>query len=101
MNRVLPRALYGSERTGAAAAAASPRPLATRLERAFAELRTLAARQEATLEPLAADGRRAASWPRCRSSRTPPGSLADLDALACHLLPDADGDVAPARGRGV
>ncbi len=100
VNRVLPRALYGSAAAAPAPPAGVPRPLATRLERALAEVRILAARQEATLEPLL----RTASAPVLAEVpflSTPPGSLADLDALACHLLPDADGDVAPARGRGV
>lgn len=100
VNRVLPRALYGSAAAAPAPPPGVPRPLATRLERALAEVRTLAARQEATLGPLL----RTAGAPVLAEVpflTTPPGSLADLDALACHLLPDAAGDVAPARGRGV
>jgi len=100
VNRVLPRALYGSAVAAPAPPAGVPRQLATRLEHALAEVRTLAARQEATLEPLL----RTAGAPVLAEVpflATPPGSLADLDALAGHLLPDADSVVAPARGRGV
>ena len=75
VNRVLPRALYGSAAAAPAPPAGVPRPLATRLERALAEVRILAARQEATLEPLL----RTASAPVLAEVpflSTPPGSLA-------------------------
>jgi anion-transporting ArsA/GET3 family ATPase len=97
VNRVLPRALYGSAVATRTPPAGVPKPLATRLERAFAEVRALAARQEATLEPLL----RTAGAPVLAEVpflTTPPGSLADLDALGGYLLPDAGGVVAPARG---
>src|SRR5262245_15350456 len=98
VNRVLPRARVGggaatSPRAGASAA------LARRLARAFAEVRTLAARQEATLEPLL----RSAGAPVLAEVpllANPPGSLADLDVLVGHLLPHTDTAAASARGRG-
>ena len=79
---------------------ASPRRSRHGSSAPLADLRTLAARQEATLAPLLRDRPRARSWPRCRSSRPPPGSLDELDALAA-ICCRSRGDVAPAPGRGV
>ena len=73
VNRVLPRGALRPRRRGATAARRRRRRRSPRrLERAFADLRTLAARQEATLAPLLADGRRAAPRARCRCSRRRP-----------------------------
>ena len=96
VNRVLPRALSGGAAPSSPPAGVS-RPLAARLARAFADVRQLAARQDATLEPLL----RTAGAPVLAEVpllATPPGSLADLDTLVGHLLPEADASAAPARG---
>jgi anion-transporting ArsA/GET3 family ATPase len=100
VNRMLPRTLYGTGVAPSSPPAAVSWPLAARLGRAFADVRTLAARQEATLEPLL----RTAGAPVLAEVpllATPPGSLADLDTLVGHLLPEADAAAAPARGRRV
>src|SRR5262249_12422055 len=99
VNRVLPRSLYGGG-TDLSPPAGASGALATRLARAFAEVSTLAARQESTLEPLlrTAGAPLLAEVPLLAS---PPGSLADLDVLVGHLLPDIDTAAASARGRGV
>jgi anion-transporting ArsA/GET3 family ATPase len=100
VNRVLPRTLYGTGVAPSSPPAGVSRPLAARLARGFADIRTLAARQEATLEPLL----RTAGAPVLAEVpllATPPGSLADLDALVGHLLPEADASAARARGRRV
>jgi anion-transporting ArsA/GET3 family ATPase len=99
VNRVLPRNLFGDGADLSPPAGASG-ALATRLARAFTEVRTLAARQEATLEPLL----RSAGAPVLAEVpllANPPGSLADLDVLVGHLLPHTDTAAASARGRGV
>jgi anion-transporting ArsA/GET3 family ATPase len=100
VNRVLPRTLYGTGVAPSSPPAGVSRPLAARLARGFADVRTLTARQEATLEPLlqTAGAPVLAEVPLLA---TPPGSLADLDALVGHLLPEADASAAPARGRRV
>jgi hypothetical protein len=97
VNRALPLATFGS-------AAADPGPpdgvspaLAARLARSWADLRALAARQEATLAPLVASAR-ARVVAEVPLLPTDPGSLADLDAIARHLFPDAPVAAAPARG---
>jgi anion-transporting ArsA/GET3 family ATPase len=99
VNRLLPRAVYGP------GAAVPPPPggiggaLLARLERGFADLCTLAARQEATLAPLlrTAGAPLLAEVPLLTSS---PGSLADLDAVAVHLLPESPPVSTPAEGVG-
>ena len=52
VNRRLPRALYGPDAPQPPPPTGVDAPLRRRLERAFDDLRTLAARQEAVLEPL-------------------------------------------------
>ena len=97
VNRVLPRTIYGAE------AAIPPPPsgvggaLAARLERGFADLRTLAARQEATLAPLlrTAGAPLLAEVPLLTAS---PGSLADLDLVAANLLPEPGAATSSAGG---
>ena len=64
VNRVLPRALYGSA-TGPPAGV--PRPLATRLERALAEVRTSRRARRPRSSPCCGRPARP-SWRRCRSS---------------------------------
>ncbi|TMA46938.1 MAG: ArsA family ATPase [Deltaproteobacteria bacterium] len=84
VNRMLPRALFTP--------AAPPPPdglapaFVSRLRRAYAELTTLAARQEAVLSPLVAG----ASAPVLAEVPLLPGdlgSLADLGVIARHLFP--------------
>jgi anion-transporting ArsA/GET3 family ATPase len=85
VNRVLPRAVYGADAPAPAPLGGVTGALAARLERAFGNLRTLAERQEATLAPLL----RTAGAPLLAEVpllATPPGSLADLDVVATHLL---------------
>jgi hypothetical protein len=98
VNRVLPRAVYGADAAAPAPLGAAAGPLAARLARAFANLRTLAARQEATLAPLL----RTAGAPLLAEVPllpTAPGSLADLDVVAAHLLPETG--ITPSTARGV
>jgi anion-transporting ArsA/GET3 family ATPase len=97
VNRALPLATFGS-------AAPDPGPpdgvspaLAARLARSYADLRALAARQEATLAPLVASAG-APVVAEVPLLPTDPGSLADLDAIARHLFPEGPAAVAPARG---
>ena len=73
--------------------------LAGRLARAWADLRTLAARQETTLAPLL----RTAAAPLLAEVpllATPPGSLADLESVAAHLLPEPGASAVAVRGLG-
>src|SRR5262245_35039305 len=99
VNRMLPRAVYGADAAAPAPLLGITGSLATRLERGFTDLRTLAARQEATLAPLlrTAGAPLLAEVPLLTSS---PGSLADLDTVASHLLPEAPPVSAPAEGVG-
>ena len=76
-----------------------PPALATRLRRAYRELRTLAARQEATLAPLLAAAR-APVLAEVPLLSADPGSLADLASIGTHLFPGAPHAAAPARGLG-
>src|SRR5262245_10056507 len=97
VNRVLPRAVYDAEPPGAPAGVTDA--LAARLVRGFADLRTLAARQEATLAPLL----RTAAAPllgQVPMMATPPASLADLETIAGCLLPEAGTSPVAARGLG-
>jgi anion-transporting ArsA/GET3 family ATPase len=100
VNRVLPRTLYGADAPAPSPLASVSEPLRTRLADAFGDLRTLAARQEATLEPLLANAG-APLLAEVPLLTTPPGSLADLEALERHLLPEDSAASAPARGLGV
>ncbi len=98
VNRVLPRAIYGPGVPPVPPLAAVPGKLATRLGHGFADLRRLAARQEATLAPLL----RTAAAPLLAEIpllSAAPGSLADLDVVATHLLPDPG--TAPSSAGGV
>jgi anion-transporting ArsA/GET3 family ATPase len=97
VNRVLPRAVYGADAATQPPPSGVPGPLAARLERGFADLRTLAARQEATLAPLL----RTAGAPLLAEIpllTTSPGSLADLDIVAAHLLPEPGAATSSAGG---
>ncbi len=99
VNRVLPRTLYGPEAPIPPPLGGVGGALATRLERGFTDLRTLAARQEATLAPLlgTAGAPLLAEIPLLV---TPPGSLADLDTVAAHLAPASSAAPSTAGGLG-
>ena len=87
VNRMLPRAVYGPAAPTPPAPTDVDAPLRRRLERAFDDLRALAARQEAVLEPLL----RTAAAPVLAEVpllTTPPGSLTDLEAVSGYLVPD-------------
>jgi anion-transporting ArsA/GET3 family ATPase len=88
VNRALPQATFGST-------APQPHPvhgispaLAARLARGYADLRTLAARQEASLAPLLAVAR-APVVAEIPLLATAPAAVADLDVLGRHLFPPA------------
>ena len=84
VNRMLPRAVYGPDAPKPPPLAGVDAPLRRRLEHAFDDLRALAARQEAVLEPLL----RTASAPVVAEVpllTTPPGSLADLEIVSGYL----------------
>jgi anion-transporting ArsA/GET3 family ATPase len=86
VNRALPRPTFGSAAPVPAAPPDLPPALSARLRRGFADLRLLAARQEATLAPLLA----VAGAPVVAEVpllATPPGSIADLHVIARHLVP--------------
>ena len=95
VNRMLPRALF--------APGAPPPPdglppaLVARLRRAHAELATLAARQEAVLQPLV-DGAGAPVLAEVPLLPGDLGSLADLGVIARHLFP-APAAAPPSAGR--
>jgi anion-transporting ArsA/GET3 family ATPase len=99
VNRLLPRAVYGTDAVMPAPLAGVSGSLATRLARGFADLRTLAVRQEATLAPLlhTAGAPLLAEVPLLTTS---PGSLADLDVVAGHLLPESGAVSTTAGGVG-
>jgi anion-transporting ArsA/GET3 family ATPase len=88
VNRALPQATYGP------AVAEPPLPVALgpqlerRMRRAFGDLRTLAARQQATLAPLLATAR-APIVAEVPLLATAPSSLDDLVDLGHHLAPTA------------
>jgi anion-transporting ArsA/GET3 family ATPase len=97
VNRVLPRTVYDADPAGPPAGVTDA--LAARLAQAFADLRTLAARQEATLAPLL----RTAAAPllgQVPMLATPPASLTDLETIAACLLPEAGASPVAARGLG-
>ncbi len=99
VNRVLPRALYGADAPTPAPLGGVPPRLAARLAGGFADLRTLAARQEATLAPLLATAG-APLLAEVPLLTRPPGSLADLETVAALLLPDAGAARSSAGGAG-
>ena len=89
VNRMLPRAVYGPDAPKPPPLAGVDAPLRRRLEHAFDDLRTLAARQEAVLEPLLAHRQRARGG-RGAAPHDAPGSLADLEIVSGYLTsPDA------------
>jgi anion-transporting ArsA/GET3 family ATPase len=87
VNRALARATFGRGAADPGPPEGAAGPLATRLAAGYAELRALAARQEATLAPLVASAR-APVLAEVPLLSTAPASLADLAALARHLVPD-------------
>ena len=97
VNRVLPRAVYDADPAGPPAGVTGA--LAARLARAAADLRTLAARQEATLAPLL-EIAAAPLLGQVPMLATPPASLIDLEAVATCLLPEAGTSAISARGLG-
>jgi len=100
VNRALPRTLFGGAVADPGVPDGVSPALAARLRRCYTELRTLAARQEATLAPLVASANApvVAEVPLLAAD---PGSLADLASLARHLFPEAPARAAPASGLGV
>jgi anion-transporting ArsA/GET3 family ATPase len=99
VNRTLPSALFGTRADDPGAPEGASAALAARLERAYAELRQVAARQEAALAPLVASAR-APILAEVPLLPADPGSLADLDLITRHLFPEAAYARAPARGLG-
>jgi anion-transporting ArsA/GET3 family ATPase len=99
VNRALPRDLFGSRAPTPPPLDAVPPALAARLRRAYKELRTLAAHQEATLAPLVerAGAPLVGEVPLLSAD---PGSLADLAAIAALLLPPRAEKPAPASRLG-
>jgi anion-transporting ArsA/GET3 family ATPase len=100
VNRALPQALFGAD------VAVPPLPvdvgaqLEGRLRRSFENLRTLAARERATLAPLLATARApiVAEVPLMPSA---PAALDELEALGRHLTPGmAAPGTEPSRGHG-
>jgi anion-transporting ArsA/GET3 family ATPase len=97
VNRGVPRRLFaGAPEDPPELDGVSPR-LAARLRQAWADLRTLSARQEATLAPLVARAGApvVAEVPLLTGD---PGSLADLVAIAAYLFPSAAPAATPASG---
>jgi len=99
VNRALPRALFGSTAGDPGLPDGASGALATRLRRAYTDLRLLAARQEATLAPLvaAAGAPVVAEVPLLPMD---PGSLSDLALVARYLFPDPTGETSPASELG-
>jgi anion-transporting ArsA/GET3 family ATPase len=99
VNRALPRHLFGGDAADPGVPDGAVTPLATRLRRAYGDLRLLAARQEAVLAPLvaAAHAPVVAEVPLLPMD---PGSLADLAVVARHLFPDPSPATEPASGLG-
>lgn len=88
VNRTLPQAMFGPDVAEPPLPVALGAPLEQRLHRCFEDLQRLSERQQATLAPLLAIARApiVAEVPLLAAA---PGSLDDLVALGCHLLPDA------------
>jgi len=99
VNRALPRAVFGTAAAEPPALEGVPAALAGRLRRGYADLRLLAARQEATLEPLVARAG-APVVAEVPILPTDPGSLADLTTIGRHLFPGPPAAAAPASGLG-
>ena len=99
VNRALPRALFGSAADDPGVPDGATGTLATRLRRAYADLRLQAARQEATLAPLVASAG-APMVAEVPLLPMDPGSLSDLGLVAHHLFPDPAGETSPASELG-
>jgi anion-transporting ArsA/GET3 family ATPase len=87
VNRMVPSVIYGPGAPKPQPPGDIDAPFRRRLERAFDDLRALAARQDVVLEPLL----RTAGAPvlaEVPMLTTPPGSLADLEKVAGYLVPD-------------
>jgi anion-transporting ArsA/GET3 family ATPase len=98
VNRMLLRATFADPGVAAIPAGVGP-AFAARLRRVQGDLRTLAARQQATLAPLLATAG-APLVAEVPLLPTPPASLAELAALARHLFPQPpDVDRAARDGR--
>ena len=99
VNRALPRGLFGTASAEPPPLEGIPAPLAARLRRGYADLRLLAARQEATLGPLVAHAH-APVVAEVPILPTDPSSLADLAVIGRHLFPTPDAAATPASGLG-
>ena len=88
VNRALPSAIFGRTAPDPGLPDGVSPPLAARLARSWSDLRALGARQEATLARLVASAH-APVVAEVPLLPTEPGALADLAALARHLIPDA------------
>ncbi len=99
VNRTLPRAIAAAPATLPPALEGIPPPLARRLREGYADLRQLAARQAATIEPLV-DRARAPVVAEVPILPTDPGSLADLGTIGRHLFPEPADSASPASGLG-
>jgi anion-transporting ArsA/GET3 family ATPase len=99
VNRALPRDVFGAAAPDPGPPDGVSPPLAARLRRGWMALRTLADRQHAALAPLvaAAGAPILAEVPLLPAD---PGALADLAAIAAHLVPGGGTSAAPATGLG-
>lgn len=99
VNRALPHAVFGADIVEPPLPVALDPPLVHRLRRSFDDLRTLAARQRATLAPLltTAGAPIVAEVPLLT---TAPASLEELAAFGRHLVPAETPEVTATRGRG-
>ena len=97
VNRALPLATFGRTAPDPGPPDGASPALAARLARSWADLRALAARQEATLAPLVASAGApvVAEVPLLPND---PGSLADLAEIGRHLFPESAPAATPARG---
>ena len=97
VNRALPLGTFGPTAPDPGPPAGASPALAARLARSWADLRALAARQEATLAPLVASAG-APVVAEVPLLPTDPGSLADLVEIGRHLFPESAPAATPARG---
>jgi anion-transporting ArsA/GET3 family ATPase len=97
VNRALPLGLFGAAVPDPGPPDGASAALARRLARSWADLRSLAVRQEATLAPLVASAG-APVVAEVPLLPTDPGSLADLAALARHLFPASPARAVPGGG---